>query len=79
MKKKSPALILAETQRRALLAAIDSLNKLQLNGIYIIRQKGFAYQIMWAYDKHSAQTPITDWLTFQQVKDWIAAEKRCLK
>lgn len=79
MKKKPPALTLAEGQRSALLAAIDSLNKLQLNGIYILRQKGFVYQIMWAYDKHSAQTPVTDWLTFQQVKDWIAEEKRCLQ
>lgn len=79
MKKKPDTLKLAELQRSALLAAIDNLNKLQLNGIYILRQKGFAYQIMWAYDKHSARTPITEWLTFQQVKDWIAAEKRCLK
>nr|DAT25268.1 MAG TPA: actin-like protein [Caudoviricetes sp.] len=78
MKKKPPALILAETQRSALLAAIRKLNKLQLNGVYILRQKGFAYQIAWAYDKHSVNTPITDWMTFQQVKDWIAEEKRCL-
>ena len=79
MKKKPPALKLAEAQRNALLAAIDSLNKLQLNGNYILRQKGFAYQIMWAYDKFSAQTPITEWLTFQQVKTWIQNEKRCLR
>lgn len=79
MKKKPPALILAEAQRSALQGAIESLNKLQMNGVYILRQKGFAYQIMWAYDKLSAHTPITEWLTFQQVKAWIQNEKRCLK
>lgn len=79
MKKKPDTLKLAELQRSALIAAIDRLNKLQLNGIYILRQKGFAYRIMWAYDKFSVQTPITEWLTFQQVKDWIQNEKRCLK
>ena len=79
MKKKPPALKLAEPQRNALLAAIENLNKRQTNGNYILQQKGFTYRVLWEYDNHTAQTIITVWMTFQEIKNWIASEKRCLK
>ena len=79
MKKKPEALKLAELQRSALQGAIESLNRLQVNGGYMLSQKGFAYCIMWAYDNYGPYVPITEWLTFRQVKDWIQEEKRCLK
>lgn len=78
MKKKSAALKLAELQRAALLGAIAGLNNNMIRGEYQLKQRGFAYRVLWKAPD-TPPIPVIDWTTFNGVKAWIQNEKRCLK
>lgn len=78
MKKKNTTLKLAELQRAALLGAIAGLNNNLLCGEYQLKQRGFAYQVLWKVPD-APPIPIIDWTNFNGVKTWIQKEKRCLK
>lgn len=78
MKKRTEALKLAELQRGALQGAIAGLNNNMIHGEYQLKQRGFAYRVLWKAPD-SPQIPVIDWTTFNGVKAWIQNEKRCLK
>lgn len=78
MKKKNAALKLAEFQRAALLGAIGTLNNKAYRGEYRLKQCGFAYRVYWE-SPDAPPIPVTDWITFNEIKAWIQNEKRCLK